>query len=188
MTISFDNLHRQCINKGDQRTIRSKNSIVSYIDLNIKNFCIEQITKYGQKALLRSEVPFERWYFHYESASSAKGLNHLLSRIWALAYTIESITKYLITSPSLYYYNYRISHTPPTNNFHYLEKYNKLKYAAPTQGKSSLLSLLAVISPEIAKNIFKSQSTPETLQNRVSECWGSVYEGKLVLRNAINAY
>ncbi|MGB7128496.1 MAG: hypothetical protein WBD50_05345 [Candidatus Rhabdochlamydia sp.] len=131
MIISFDNLHRQCINQENLRTIRSKNSTVSYI-LNIENFCTEQITKYGQKALLRSEVPFERWYFHYESASSTKGLNHLLSRIWALAYTIESTVKYFTTIPSLYYYNYRISHTPPADNFYYLQKYDKLKYAAPT--------------------------------------------------------
>lgn len=188
MTVSFYDLQRQCINQSDQRVIRSKNSTVSYIDLNIENFCTEQITKYGQKALLRSEVPFERWYFHYEPASSTKGLNHLLSRIWALAYTIESTVKYLITSPSLYYYHYRISHTSPADNFYYLQKYDTLKYVAPTQGKSSLLSLLAVISPETAKNIFKSQNTPEALQKRISKPWGTMYAGKSALSNVISTY
>ena len=44
MTVSFYNLQRQCINQGNQGVIRSKNSTVSYIDLNIENFCTEQIT------------------------------------------------------------------------------------------------------------------------------------------------
>ena len=71
-----------------------------------------------------------------------KELNHLLSRIYALTYTIETTLKYLITKLSLYYYNYRISRNDSSHNFYYLQKYEKLIHPAPIQGRSAVFNLL----------------------------------------------
>ncbi|MGL5263971.1 MAG: hypothetical protein ACRDAI_05290 [Candidatus Rhabdochlamydia sp.] len=110
----------------------------------------------SQTLVLRGEVPFERWYYHYQLSSATKGLGQLSSRVWACAHTIESAVKIIFIALSIPYYACMKSK---------LEK--EMKYEALiSQVGSFFFSFLAIIIPEVMRDGFKELNTLPTIAKR----------------------
>ncbi|MGL4539567.1 MAG: hypothetical protein ACRCU0_01130 [Candidatus Rhabdochlamydia sp.] len=110
----------------------------------------------SQTLVLRGEVPFERWYYHYQLSSATKGLGQLSSRVWASAHTIESAVKIIFIALSIPYYVCMKSK---------LEK--EMKYEALiSQVGSFFFSFLAIIIPEVMRDGFKELNTLPTIAKR----------------------
>ncbi|MDR2539402.1 MAG: hypothetical protein LBC45_02135 [Chlamydiales bacterium] len=110
---------------------------------------LDAAANYSEKAALRGEVAFERWYYHYQPEAATRELGQLLSRVWALAYAIESLVKVIIVTLSILAYVYM------GNELEIERRCEVLK----AQGSSLLYSVHAVLIPEIARDAFKEANT-----------------------------
>lgn len=146
--------------------------------LNIAASCIADTS---QKATLRGEVAFERWYYHYQPETATKDLGQFSSRVWALAYAVESMVKAIIVAFSLLAYLYM------ENEPEIKRRCEVLK----AQGSSFLYSVSAVFTPEIARDAFKEDNTLGEATRRarllISRDY-TLYSGNIELKMLTNTH
>ncbi len=138
------------------------------------------VANYSETAALRGEVAFERWYYHYQPEAATKELGQLSSRVWALAYTIESAVKAVIVALSLLAYAYM-------QNEPEIERRCEVLKA---QGSSLLYSACAVLTPEVARDAFKEANTPREIARRTLLIGlnYTLYRGDITLKMLINTH
>lgn len=154
---------------------------------NIISNLTQRFTNTSAKATLRGEVAFERWYFHYQPASATKELGQVSSRVWAVAYTIESFIKTFTVAISILLYAYMQNESEIDTRTEVLI----------SQGNSLFYSLVAVIHPETARENFKEANTIEEISRRVSSRFVkndilpknyTIYQGDITLKMLINTH
>lgn len=143
--------------------------------------------------LLRGQVAFERWYFHYYNKLSPQQIAkdpsiQVFSRLWAVASAIESFAKAFIVFVSALYYRYMENHAE-------VEKRVDVLYE---QDNSLYYSLFAVYSPEEAARDFSVYNKKDPTQSATrtewfgyslgKESWGTTYTGKTTLKMLINTH
>lgn len=142
---------------------------------------------------LRGEVGFERWYFHYNGPLKPEEIAKdpsilIFSRLWAVAYAIESFVKTIIVAFSLLYY-VCLANKPE------VEQRMDVLYE---QDNSLYYSIFAIYSPEKAMNNFsvynKRAPTQSLTRTRCfgfswrSSCWGTSYKGETTLNMLIHTH
>jgi hypothetical protein len=148
----------------------------------------------GSKAggLLRGEVSFERWYFHYHNKVSAKHVEKnpaamLLPRIWAIASAIESLAKTIFLSLSFLYYLC-------VNHISEAEKCLDIAYE---QDISLYYSLFTLYSPEKAVkdfDVYRGDLAKTLTRTRLfgislgKHSWGTPYTGTTTVKMVINTH
>ena len=147
---------------------------------NTLNTTINCIVDASQKAVLRGEVAFERWYYHYQPETATKQLGQLSSRVWALAYAVESAVKAIIVAFSILAYAY-MENKP---------EIERRREVFKTQGNSLLYSACAVLIPEVARDAFKEANPPEEIARRMllTASNYTIYRGDIILKMLINTH
>lgn len=143
--------------------------------------------------LLRGQVAFERWYFHYHNKLSPQQTAkdpfiQVFCRLWAVASAIESFTKAIIVALSALYYACRENHAE-------VEKRVDVLYE---QDNSLYYSFVAVYSPEKAIKDFSVFNSKDPTQSATrtqwfgyslgKQSWGTTYTGKTTLKMLINTH
>lgn len=142
---------------------------------------------------LRGEVSFERWYFHYHNQLNPQQIAtdpsiSCFSRLWAIAYAIESFVKTIITFFSILYYQYQ-------KNKPEVDKRVDVLYE---QDNSLYYSFFAMYSPAKAASQFSvyNRKDPTQALTRTKlfgiclgkHSWGSPYTGNTTLKMLINTH
>ena len=144
------------------------------------NITANYIKDYSETAALRGEVPFERWYYHYNLESATKELGHLSSRVWALAYAVESAVKAIIVTFSILAYAYMENDS----------EIKRSREALESQGSSLFYSACAILTPEIARDAFKEANTHAKIARRATTLLlnYTLYRGNITLKMLINTH
>lgn len=147
---------------------------------NVINTTVTYAADTSQKAFLRGEVAFERWYYHYQPAAATKELGQLSSRVWALAYAVESAVKVIIVAFSVLAYAY-MENEP---------EIERRCEALKAQGSSLFYSVCAVLIPEIARDAFKEANTCQEVARRTALLTSNytLYRGDITLKMLINTH
>lgn len=143
--------------------------------------------------VLRGQVGFERWYFHYHnklsSLQTAKDPSlWIFCRLWAIASAIESFIKIIIVGLSTLYYAYQENHVEAEKRVDVLyEQDNSLYY-----------SFVAIYSPEKAVKDFSIYNEKDPAQSAIRTqwlgyslgkySWGAPYTGKTTVKMLINTH
>lgn len=140
--------------------------------------------------LLRGEVAFERWYFHYHNKliPQKDPAIQIFCRLWAVASAIESFTKEIIVGLSILYYACLKNHAE-------VEKRIDVLYE---QDNSLYYSFVALYSPKKAVKDFSVFNTKNPTQSATrtqlfgcslgKQSWGTHYTGKTTLKMLINTH
>src|SRR5579871_3727005 len=124
-----------------------------------------QAASYG----LRQEVPFERWFFDYGFQKPIDNLSdQIKARVWALFAACEGIIR---TTAETVCFVFSKIFQPKESDRHL----NVLQ----AQCKGLYLSLLAIASPDAAKEFADNDGHPIIGHSILTWKWGTLYTGKL---------
>ncbi|QZA58929.1 hypothetical protein [Candidatus Rhabdochlamydia porcellionis] len=143
--------------------------------------------------VLRGQVGFERWYFHYHNKLSPQQMAkdpsiQIFCRLWAISSAIESFIKVIIVGLSALYYVYR-------ENYIEVEKRVDVLYE---QDNSLYYSFVATYSPEKAVKDFSLYNEKDPAQSAIRTqwfgyslgkySWGTFYTGETTLEMLLNTH
>lgn len=155
-TTQFDQFKNLCSQRFD----------VAKLSICLKKYIGNQITAFNPLhiKLLREEVPFERWHFHYKNTTE----DPWTQRGWAVFHLCEGALK--ISLEAIMWCVAKIAEQLFSTTFNHSSLDHEDVLAAQCRG--FLLSAYALLSPENAKTGENIGCTIDKFQ------WGTIYTGE----------